>query len=115
MKDRWATLAFILVLAIGATLVGRSLDSEAGSKEAEPQAAVVSEPEADEEAEAIPVVNADGSLRRPDDASAMSVDPPDSEDPGLAINEAEGMDDASFDESETLDRPVQPTVAGRIE
>jgi hypothetical protein len=119
LNGRRATLAFFAAVALGFTLVGLSLDLEPTGKAALPRAAVASEPEADEQNGAIPVVNPDGSLRQPADASAMGADASGQEDPDFAMEQDDGMDDAPADESEAdwsaSDRPVQQAVAGRIE
>ena len=101
LKGRRATLIFIAVVAVGATLGGISLDRGGQALGEAAQAAVPPEPEAIEETGAIPVVNADGSLRRPDQTPAMSEDASGLDDDALAMEQGGAMDEAPDSESET--------------
>jgi hypothetical protein len=119
MKGRRATLAFFAAVAVLATIAGLGLDRDGKRHVAAAQAAVPPEPEAIEETGAIPVVNADGSLRRPDQAPAMSEDASGLDDDALAVEQGGAMDEAPDSESEAdwaaPDRHLPQEAAGRIE
>lgn len=108
MRDRWATLAFIAVLAIGATMVSLNIDAEGsrdGTLVSEPEES--GKPQGESEPGAIPVVNPDGSVRQTPVLSEFSQSSNDEETMSIALPEADPADDGPFPEedSETSSDP----------
>lgn len=119
LNGRRATLAFFTVVAAGATMAGLGLDRDGKMQGVASQAEVPLEPQAVVENGTIPVVNADGSLRRPEDTPATSADGSGLDDEAPSTEQGDAMDEAPASDGEAdwaaPDRQLPQEAAGRIE
>ncbi len=119
MRDRWATVSFIAVLAVGATLLSMHAAANWRDTSALPVTPAQSQVGGETESEGMIVVNPDGSARASPEPSLGDEAASEAEDPALVPDMGEEIDEgfaSEQDEDPAEDRgTLQAPPGGRIE